>query len=84
MVDKRKNIKRKLRKLRQLKRLEAQRNERVEPTSRGDALISSMEALIRKLSMTPTAAPSTIVSNPPAPAPIQPQIKTEITKEEWS
>ena len=82
MVDKRKNIKRKLRKLRQLKRLEAQRNERVEPTSRGDALISSMEALIRKMSMTPTAAPSTIVSNPPAPAPIQPQIKTEITKED--
>jgi hypothetical protein len=84
MVDKRKNIKRKLRKLKQLRyRNEVERSHRQSDTgSRSDALISSMEALIRKMSMTPTAAPSTIVSNPSPPTPIQPQIKTEVTKED--
>ena len=72
MVDKRKNIKRKLRRLRYLKRSESHDKS----SSRSDTLISSMEALIRKMSMTPTsAAPSTIVSNPLAP--IQPQSSKE-------
>ena len=72
MVDKRKNIKRKLRRLRYLKRSESHDKS----SSRSDTLISSMEALIRKMSMTPTSAvPSTIVSNPPAP--IQPQSSKE-------
>ena len=72
MVDKRKNIKRKLRRLRYLKRSESHDKS----SSKSDTLISSMEALIRKMSMTPTSAvPSTIVSNPPAP--IQPQSSKE-------
>ena len=78
MVDKRKNMKRKLRKLRQIKRRTEVEHKPV-PISKGDALISSMEALIRKISMAPSAPPSTIVSNAPVP---QSNVRTEVTKED--
>ena len=78
MVDKRKNMKRKLRKLRQIKRRTEVEHKPV-PISKGDALILSMEALIRKISTAPTAPPSTIVSNPLVP---QSNVRTEVTKED--
>jgi hypothetical protein len=62
MVNKRKSIKRKLRMLKQLKRRNEVEHTHNNTVSKGDALISSMEALIRKISTAPTAPPSTIVS----------------------
>ena len=77
MVDKRKNIKRKLRRLRAIKRSEL-RQASAATTTKTDTLLSSMEALIRKMSMTPSTPTSTIIS-PSPPAPI---VKSEHTKEE--
>ena len=65
MVDKRKNLKRKLRRLHAIRRKE-ERQASQPATSKTDTLLSSMEALIRKMSMTPSA----------------PIIKNEKTKEE--
>ena len=79
MVNKRKNIKRKLRMLKQLKRRNEVEHTHNNTGSKGDALISSMEALIRKISMAPSAPPSTIVSNAPVP---QSNVRTEVTKED--
>ena len=79
MVNKRKNIKRKLRMLKQLKRRNEVEHTHNNTGSKGDALISSMEALIRKISTAPTAPPSTIVSNPLVP---QSNVRTEVTKED--
>ena len=77
MVDKRKNIKRKLRRLRAIKRSEL-RQASAATTSKTDTLLSSMEALIRKMSMTPSTPTSTIIS----PSPSAPIVKSEHTKEE--
>lgn len=74
MPNKRKLLKRKLRRTRYF---QVEREPKPSPTSRSDALISSMEALIRKMSMTPSA-PSTVITQP---AQIQPQHK-ELSKEE--
>ena len=76
MPQKRKLLKRKLRRIRRVT------HER-EPTqtSRTDSLISSMEALVRKIAMAPSA-PSTVIASPtPAPAPVIQQPK-EPSKEE--
>ena len=76
MVDKRKNMKRKLRKLRQIRRRNEAEQRRSDHGSRGDALISSMEAIIRKISMTPSG-PSTIVANPTPAINNRPEVTKE-------
>ena len=76
MVDKRKNMKRKLRKLRQQRRRNEAEQRRSDHGSRGDALISSMEAIIRKISMTPSG-PSTIVANPTPAINNRPEVTKE-------
>ena len=79
MVDKRKNIKRKLRRLHAIRRSELRQASQSKAANAGlsktDTLLSSMEALIKKMSMTP----STVISQPTPSAPI---VKSEHTKEE--
>ena len=73
MPHKKKLLKRKIRRTRVIRDVEPT------PTSRSDALISSMESLIRKMASAPTT-PSTIIRQPSTPQPvIQPH---EPTKEE--
>ena len=79
MANKKKALRRKLRRLRKVKPTE---KEPPEKSSKADLLMSSMEALIRKMTMTPP--PATIIPQP-APAPMPPtnkQSDKEITKEE--
>lgn len=79
MANKKKALRRKLRRLRKVKPTE---KEPPEKSSKADLLMSSMEALIRKMTMTPP--PATIIPQQ-APAPMPPtnkQSDKEITKEE--
>ena len=76
MVNKRKSIKRKLRMLKQLKRRNEVEHTHNNTGSKGDALISSMEAIIRKISMTPSG-PSTIVANPTPAINNRPEVTKE-------
>ena len=69
-------MKRKLRKLRQIRRRNEAEQRRSDHGSRGDALISSMEAIIRKISMTPSG-PSTIVANPTPAINNRPEVTKE-------
>ncbi len=79
MVDRRRNIKRKLRRVRAIRRSELRQTTNQPVTSKTDALLSSMEALIRKMSMTPSTPASTIISQPaPLTAPGSLHTKEEI------
>ena len=77
MPQKRKLLKRKLRRMRRV-------THEHEPTqtSRTDSLISSMEALVRKIALTPTGGSTVIASPAPAPAPAPIPAPKEPSKEE--
>ena len=80
MPQKRKLLKRKLRRFR---RVTSARTSEREPTqtSRTDSLISSMEALVRKIALTPTGGSTVIASPASQPTPVIQQPK-EPSKEE--